>query len=233
MSPADRTTDVSTGRQHTAAQRAYERIRRAIISAELDEGEPVREDAWASELGMSRTPVREALRRLASDGLVEVLPARGARVVVRSAEELEDHFRLRALLEGHAAEQAAGIDDELLAERIAVLKEVQKRMEVTAQEDGAEARRETGRLDLELHRGIVALTRRRYLIAAHERLAAVPTQYHSMLRYTRAQLRDRFRQHRDILAAIEVRDPALAGALMRAHVLSAWHMRTAEQRENG
>src|SRR5690606_22319178 len=53
----------------TAAERAYAGIRDAIISAELAEGAPIREDAWAQRFGISRTPVREALRRLSAEGL--------------------------------------------------------------------------------------------------------------------------------------------------------------------
>ena len=90
-----------------AVDRAVENIRERILAGELTGGDRLGEVELATELGMSRTPVRQALLRLAAEGLVEVTPNRGARVLVRSDRELEHVFVLRARLEGLAARQSA------------------------------------------------------------------------------------------------------------------------------
>lgn len=204
----------------TAALRVYAQIRDAIIGAEIQGGAPIREDEWARRLGVSRTPVREALRRLSAEGLVEVLPSRGARLVVWEDEDLEDLFRIRALIEGYGAELAAAAATD---EDVQKLTELQERMEACARSKD-QGRHELGRLDLDVHRGIVALSGSPRLVDVHERLSAVPTQFLAMRRYTKSQLRDRLKQHRDVLRAIEVGETEWAGAMMRAHVLSGWRL---------
>lgn len=204
----------------TAALRVYSQIRDAIIAAEIPGGAPLREDEWARRLGVSRTPVREALRRLSAEGLVEVLPSRGARLVAWENEDLEDLFRVRALIEGYGAELAAAVATNEEVER---LTELQARMEACARSKD-QGRDELGRLDLELHRGIMALSGSARLLDIHERLSAVPTAFLAMRRYSKSQLRDRLKQHRDVLSAIESGESEWAGAMMRAHVLSGWRL---------
>lgn len=76
-----------------------EALRTAIIRNELKPGDRLREEEWAARLGVSPTPVREAFRELQAQGLVEILPHRGARVALHSHEELLDIFTIRSLLE--------------------------------------------------------------------------------------------------------------------------------------
>ena len=82
-------------------------LREMILSAELRGGEPLRQDALAKQLGISRTPLREALNRLATEGLVRMDPHRGAIVARPSAEELREIYEVRLILEIEAARQAA------------------------------------------------------------------------------------------------------------------------------
>src|SRR3954464_7514575 len=90
-----------------SGQLAVELIREAILDGELAAGERLKEDELARRLDVSRTPVREALRRLEAEGLVVVEPQRGATVRSYAPEELDDMYRLRAVLEGYAARRAA------------------------------------------------------------------------------------------------------------------------------
>jgi DNA-binding GntR family transcriptional regulator len=89
-----------------AADRAYSALRGGILDGRYGSGARLGEIEVADELGLSRTPVREALRRLGSEGLVEVQPRRGARVRAWSTQDLEETYELRALLEGLAARRA-------------------------------------------------------------------------------------------------------------------------------
>ncbi len=86
---------------------AVQRIRDLVTTGALAPGSRIREVALAQDLGMSRTPVRDGLRRLESEGLIREIPHQGYIVVEVSAEELRDIYRVRAVLEGLAAEQAA------------------------------------------------------------------------------------------------------------------------------
>jgi len=86
---------------------AYEYLRQSILSQRLKPGQPLIEIEIASDLGMSRTPVREALRELSQEGLVETFPNRGAVVRVLSADELLDIFDIKIRLEGLCAARAA------------------------------------------------------------------------------------------------------------------------------
>ena len=89
------------------SERAYRVIKEAIISLELEPGEKLRESMLAEELGISKTPVREALTRLQHEGLVNVLPFRGAFVAEIDDRDMADIFELRELLEGATVKRAA------------------------------------------------------------------------------------------------------------------------------
>ena len=91
----------------TASDRAYSVVRDAIAAGQYPVGTPLREGLLAQKAGISRTPIREALRRLDAEGLVELLPNRGARVVAWNLHDVEEIFELRVLLEGFGPRLAA------------------------------------------------------------------------------------------------------------------------------
>jgi DNA-binding GntR family transcriptional regulator len=89
------------------ADRVYRRIRALILSGELSPGEALRQEALAEGLGTSRTPLREALNRLASEGLIEFRPHRSAVVATFTQRDIEADYEARALVEPSAARLAA------------------------------------------------------------------------------------------------------------------------------
>jgi len=89
-------------------RRVYERVRDEIVSGALRPGEQLVEARIASDLGVSKTPVREALIRLQRDGLVQIEPYRGARVLEPSAEDIREILELRLLIESQIARDLAG-----------------------------------------------------------------------------------------------------------------------------
>ena len=93
------------GRQlvQNASAQATELIRQAILDGRLEPGSPLKEQQLAHELGISRTPVREALLMLQAEGLIVTTPNRSAVVREHDADDLKDLYQLRALLEGYAA----------------------------------------------------------------------------------------------------------------------------------
>jgi DNA-binding GntR family transcriptional regulator len=94
-------------RPSSIREAAYKHLRGAILSGSLLPGERISEPALAETLGLSRTPIREALQTLAKEGLVEVIPHKGARVRQLSVKEIEEVYQVRAVLESEAARLAA------------------------------------------------------------------------------------------------------------------------------
>ncbi|MBS0519505.1 MAG: GntR family transcriptional regulator [Proteobacteria bacterium] len=98
--------------------RVVDELRRLIVEQRLKPGERLVEERLAEELGVSRNPVREAIRMLAAEGLVEVSANRGASVASMSAQEARETIELRALLEGHNARLATRRQDREVIKRI-------------------------------------------------------------------------------------------------------------------
>lgn len=91
----------------SSADYVYEELKNRIISKQLRPGQRLPEISLAKQLEVSRTPVREALRRLANEGLVALIPNGGARLISPSVQEIHDTFELRSYLESLAAKKAA------------------------------------------------------------------------------------------------------------------------------
>ena len=86
--------------------KVFQQLKNSILAGEFENGAELREIALAKKLGVSRTPVREALRQLEQEGLEEIYPNRGAYVQGITYKDVEDIFRIRARLEGLCAEMA-------------------------------------------------------------------------------------------------------------------------------
>jgi DNA-binding GntR family transcriptional regulator len=98
---------VDGDRKKSKVEAAVERLRQAILSGEIAPGQWLRQDELAESLGISSTPIREALRRLESDGLVEHVPHQGVKVVAYSLNTAREYYQLRAMLEPYALRLAA------------------------------------------------------------------------------------------------------------------------------
>ena len=90
----------------TLQHRVTTKLRAAIIKGELKNGTRLVQEEWAEKLGVSRMPIREALRQLEFEGLVKIEPRRGAIVTSVSIEDIEEIYQLRAILEGIAAQRS-------------------------------------------------------------------------------------------------------------------------------
>lgn len=195
-----------------AVEAAYERIREGILSGAMKRGTRLREERLAEEIGVSRTPVREALRRLSSEGLVEFLPNRGARVSAWSARELEDLYEIRAMLEGHAARLAA---QRITGEEIAHLDDLATQME--AADDLADVKR----LNSEFHRLIVRASRNSQLDTLVRGIVDTPLVHRTFETYSDERRQASHAHHRDLVAALRAGNPEWAESMMRAHIRAA------------
>lgn len=200
-----------------AAEAAYGIIREGILSGELARGQRLREEELASRAGVSRTPVREALRRLDAEGLVDFTPNRGARVTAWSERELEDVYEARSLLESYGARLAA---TRVTAEELAGLAELAGRMERLAQ-DGPAAADQLTVLNGEFHRAVVTAARNSQLETLVRGIMDVPLINRTFQLYSPRRLQASMFHHRELVDALTAGDGEWAEAVMRSHILAA------------
>jgi DNA-binding GntR family transcriptional regulator len=196
---------------------AYHSIRLQILSGERPGGEWLREDDLAALIGVSRTPVREALRRLAAEGLVTHEPNRGVQVHSWTMEDLKEVFELRSLLEpwGCALAATRGQAD-LLA-----LQDLAERMDAAA--EGTKPDFETlTDLNNRFHGAILAASGSRRVQSLVSSVVDVPLVWRTFSRYSPEELRRSLAHHHELIDALRANDPDWAESIMRAHVHSAW-----------
>lgn len=189
-------------------------IREQIVSGLHQPGARLVEDRLAEQLGVSRSPVREALRVLEAEGLVETIPRKGVVVATLSADEVADIFEVRVALEELAARLAArrGGDDAIAAvERTLAAAEVALEHRQPA---------ELARLNTTFHEAILDLAGNRYL-----RDVMIPLRGRTQWIFSKTASGERaavsLAEHRELLEAVGARDEARAGKLAVEHVLSA------------
>ena len=205
-------------RPPTSAERALTTLRELIMGGELAPGARLGEVELADRLGVSRTPVREALSRLAAEGLVEVVANRGARVATWTVAELKGVFDLRSVLEpqltAHAVPNARPADvDELDA--------LARRMhEVGAPGPGQDLDALVP-LNRAFHDRLVALAAHPTLAAALAAAIHPPIVRRNFLTYDEESLRRSLAHHSEIVAAVRAGDPAWARAVMTSHIANA------------
>ena len=207
-----------------ASAAATELIRAAILDGRLTPGQRLKEEELARELGISRTPVREALLILQAEGLVDASPNRGAVVRALDADDLEDLYQLRALLEGHAARRAAGnISDAALVS----LRESCDRFESIIDDEVTELVKE----NVLFHNVILDASGSRRVSDLVRRVIELPLVYRSYIWYSIDQRRISAHYHRQITKALEARDGERAELVMKEHVFEARDVLVAHVRE--
>ncbi len=210
------TTDKAPqGNSHTA----YSHIRSAIVEGRYRPGQRLIEQRIAEEFSLSRTPVREALRRLEAEGLVHSEPNRGAVVRALSLEDVADLYGLRARLEAYAAELAAErIQDDELARLDEGIAAFETALAGTF-EDGLERIRALDAANSVIHGVIRAAGKHARLVQLIERTIDVPLVFQAFHQFERSQVERSHLFHRLIRDAIAARDGQRASALMYEHVL--------------
>jgi DNA-binding GntR family transcriptional regulator len=201
-----------------SANSAYDAILSRIAEGDLVPGQWLRESALSTQLGVSRTPVREALRALAAEGLVETVKNRGARVREWSDAQIAETYRLRALLEGYGARMACSTDDPSSLGR---LHEIQDELETAINNKCAGFLDYVAELNGEFHQTVLGMANSPLLTGFVETLGSVSLVRRAFRGYSERDLARTVTSHRDIIVGIEARDPELAEAAMRGHILGA------------
>lgn len=202
----------------TATERAYASLRAEILDGARPAGTRLREDTLAEELGLSRTPVREALQRLGTEGLVEHLPHRGARVAEWTAEDLEETFALRAVLEGLGSRRAA---TRATAADVAGLRALCTRMEHAIRPGTPRDLDALTTLNAAFHAELLRIAASPRLAGMVAGVVHVPVVLRTFHRYSDHALARSQHHHRELCDALEAGDAQWAESVMRSHVLAA------------
>lgn len=200
-----------------AAEITYATIRRQILNGERSGGEWLREGDVAAAIGVSRTPVREALRRLAAEGLVRHEPNRGVQVEDWGAGDLDEIFSLRSQLEpwGCGLAAASGLAD------LDALGELADRMDEEARRDPPDLDAIT-ELNNEFHRRVLEASGNGRLVGLVSSVVAVPLVWRTFSHYSPEAMRRSLAHHHEIVQALAAGDAAWAESVMRSHVRAAW-----------
>lgn len=198
----------------TYADQAYQGILRQIQAGELRQGDRLTEDRIAEELGMSRTPVREALNRLVSRGLVEV--SLGRTLAIRRLERAQviELYEMRQILEGAAARLAAKHASK------AEIYSLENLLERTRPDNGQIARTpdEMAKLNTEFHDGILQASHNRYLQHQSEQLSESLWLLVGTTFSVKGRSEAAYEEHALILRAIAAGDESGAEEAARQHI---------------
>lgn len=190
-------------------------LRGLILGGQYAPGDRLAEVELAETLGVSRTPVRDALRRLQAEGLVEITVNRGARVVEYPRRDLETIFELRARIEGLAVRQAAATATAADCDH---LHEVALAIRDRAESRDVEA---VYRLNTDFHRSLVGLGGSAVLAQSISSLVHSAVLLRTYGAFDEEAMRRSVNHHIEIVAAVRAGDPEWAEAVMRAHLFSA------------
>ena len=212
----------------TKSEAAYQLLRDRILSGELAPGQVLQQRELAATLGISTTPLREALRRLMTEGLVDLDSHRDARITELRAEQARDLLELRAALDPLAAALAAErrTSDDLAAMRAALEALEPLSTGTTVEQLGVHRR---------FHRAVYAAGHNPLLVASLEQLWDQSDRYRLLVLSTGDRAADgpgagdTAHEHRALVAAIADRDGETAAAIMRDHIGSSLGARALRQ----
>ncbi|MFZ5511452.1 MAG: GntR family transcriptional regulator [Pseudomonadota bacterium] len=205
---------VSRIKQPALYEEVAERLRQRIFRHELAPGAWIDEQALAEEFGISRTPLREALKVLAAEGLVTLKPRRGCYVTELSEQDLDEIFDLMALLEGRCAAEAVR---RMGAGALAQLERLHDELERAAAAGDIDRFFEANQ---GFHLTLQQIAGNRWLLQVIQDLRKVMklNRHHSL--FLEGRLEQSLEEHRAIMEAIRDRDAARAEEAMRAHLRS-------------
>jgi GntR family transcriptional regulator, rspAB operon transcriptional repressor len=205
-------------RRERAVDAVYQALRQAILGSLMKPGERLNVEELARKLGVSLTPVRQAIQQLATEGLIEIKPRSGTFVASLSAKEVSDTFDIRCALECLAAEKAA---ENIKPEEIRKLKSLLNSLREAVKTDEDQSRHESD--NLEFHLVLLRASGNERLVAMYQDLNAhlKIARIHAGDTHWVSRLAEEQREHEAIVDALEKREvPALIEAI-RKHITRA------------
>ena len=196
----------------TRTQWVDERLRQAILSGELAPGEKIRPTELAAKLGVSATPLREAVLRLEVDGLVESIPQRGSRVTALSRDSLSQIYEIRLVLEPLALRKAMAAQEDVDVDRIkaahAAMDEAFKQPDLVRRE----------RLHRDFHRSLFEACGSPWLLSITDNLSIHSARYRLLSLEPRGGTEAVEKEHADLVKAFMSKDADAAVAQLEAHI---------------
>jgi len=201
-----------------AVEKAYQAIREGIVSGAYPPGSHLTAQDLAAASGLSRTPVREAMRRLHTEGLISFIPHRGAFVAQMEPRDIQKIYDLRLVLEGFAAEAAA---TEATDAQISELERLATEMADAVEQGGDKWVEQITRINNSFHKLIVTAAANPRLEVALASIVEVPLVLRTFRRYSLDDMRRSSAQHKELVEAIRARDGAWARSVMTSHIHAA------------
>ncbi|WP_372812886.1 GntR family transcriptional regulator [Paenibacillus sp.] len=190
----------------------YETLKKKIMEGDLPSNAPLVEEKLAKEYQMSRTPIREAIRHLVQDGLVDFFPRRGALVKEITVKDLEEIFTVREALEGISARIAASVINE---QKITLLQEVLEKVDQELENGDKEQSFELGNT---LHEIVLDVANNNKILTIVSDFKNQIQRFHYFSYHIPGRLELSNKEHWEIFEAVQARDGELAERRMRKHV---------------
>ncbi|MFT5133252.1 MAG: DNA-binding GntR family transcriptional regulator [Gammaproteobacteria bacterium] len=198
-----------------ATERAYLYVREQILSGKYAAGSHLREEHIAEDAKVSRTPIREALRRLSTEHLVKFVPNQGAFVLSWEDDDVDSIFDIRIMLEGYSAFRAASrIDDEGIREMEACADDI----ELLCENHNKENHRKTIEYNHRLHSIIVEAAGSEHLRRLLVSLVEIPMLLKTIDRYSDKDVERSNHHHRELIEAFKAKDGNWARNVMESHL---------------
>ncbi len=198
-----------------ATERAYLYVREQILSGRYAAGSHLKEEHIAEEAEVSRTPVREALRRLSTEHMVKFVPNQGAFVIAWEDDEIDGIFDIRIMLEGYSAFRAANrIDDEGIKELESCAEEIENLCHVHNKEN----HRKTIEFNHRFHSIIVEAAGSEHLRRLLVSLVEIPMLLKTIDRYSNNDVERSNHHHRELIEALKAGDGDWAKNVMESHL---------------
>ncbi len=200
----------------TLHEELVERLRNLVVEDALKPGEKVPEKDLCESFGVSRTPLREALKVLASEGLVVLQANRGARVAKVTLEELENTFPVIAMLEQLAGELACrNLSDAGIAQ-------IQKRHDAMTKAFVARDRKAYFQANQDIHNALIEGARNEILESHHRMLAARVRRARFMVNLSDERWAQAIEEHEQMMEKLRARDAEGLGQLMKTHMMNKY-----------
>ncbi len=201
-----------------ATERAYEWVRERILSGAYAAGSHLKEERIAEEANVSRTPVREALRRLSNEHFVKFVPNQGAFVASWQTDDVEVIFELRAMLEGYSAQRAA---TRVSPAQFEELEHCANEIERLCQQHSTENHRSSLEFNQRFHAIISEAAGSERMRRMLSWLIEIPLILRTMDRYSDEDVERSNHHHRELIQAFRAHDGGWARSVMESHLRSA------------
>lgn len=194
------------------SQKVYRILKTEIVKRYLKPGTKLLEVKIAKQMGVSRTPIREAIRELAAEGFVKIIPNQGVIVSIASIEGTQEVLQIRSVLEGLAARLATKV---INGEEIKELEKYIEQMEYYANKDNALA---FSKIDVEFHELILNICGNSRLIQIRKNLSDQAHRYRIRSLSIPGRLKHSLKEHQEIVKALKRKDSEQAGRLSQKHI---------------